>query len=301
MTIEELIKLADLLDSQGEHEAANEVDKLIAEAAGATPWDEGDDPTMKMEDEPTMKELGVGEILEPGEYESEHKETMTMEPTGPEVQGVDALKAAFDAFLESPRRFENVHKLKKLMDDYILANVPDKSASLGEVFEKLADVADSLDKAGALDEANMIDSFIEKHAEDYDEDRKEEADTEQSKRYDSKHHHNLQVREPKRDQERVDREGRKEHHVKTYKSVEATSLQTRYCPEHIGTQMGRVGEATYQCPLDGQVFNWEAGWTDFDGNQHPGGSVAAQTPDSTGYAIPHRIFDSREKVLNVVN
>jgi len=142
---------------------------------------------------------------------------------------------------------------------------------------------------------------LSKRANEYSEDRKEEGDTEQSKRYDSKHHHSLQVREPKRDQERVDREGRKEHHVETYKKTEAHHLSTRYCPEHIGTQMGRVGEGTYQCPLDGQVYNWETGWTDFDGNQHPGGSVAAQTPDSTGYAIPHRIFDSREKVLNVVN
>ena len=33
----------------------------------------------------------------------------------------------------------------------------------------------------------------------------------------------------------------------------------------------------------------------------PGGSVAAQTGDSSNYAIPSRIFDSREKVLNVIN
>jgi hypothetical protein len=142
---------------------------------------------------------------------------------------------------------------------------------------------------------------LSKRADDYDEDRKEEGDTEQKKRYDEKHHHSLQIREPKTDKERVDREGRKEHHVENYKQVEAHHLSTRYCPEHIGTQMGRVGQGVFQCPLDGQTYNWEAGWTDFDGNQHPGGSVAAQTPDSTGYAVPHRIFDSREKVLNVVN
>jgi hypothetical protein len=102
---------------------------------------------------------------------------------------------------------------------------------------------------------------LSKRADDYDEDRKDEADTEQSKRYDEKHHHKLQIREPKTDKERVDREGRKEHHVETYKQVEAHHLSTRYCPEHIGTQMGRVGQGVFQCPLDGQVYNWEAGWT----------------------------------------
>jgi len=131
-------------------------------------------------------------------------------------------------------------------------------------------------------------------------DWKEEADTEQSKRYDSEYHHSLQVREPKGKQERVDREGREEYHMDTYKPHEGT-LQTRYCPNHIGVQMGRVGESTYQCSIDGKIYNFETGYTDFNGNQVPGGSVAGQTPNSTGYEIPHRIFDSRSKVLNVVN
>lgn len=140
-------------------------------------------------------------------------------------------------------------------------------------------------------------SKLDKKA-DYNEDRKEEGDTERSKRYDSKHHHNQQIREPKRDQERPDREGRKEHHV--YKPHEG-SLSTRYCPNHIGSMMSRIGEATFQCPLDGEVFNWENGYTTFDGVSVPGGSIAGQTPNSTDYAIPNRVFDSRDKVLNVIN
>lgn len=172
-------------------------------------------------------------------------------------------------------------------------------AAKKDLFEKLAGIADRLDKLGAKKEADMVDSFIEKHATDVD--WKDEADTESSKRYDSKYHHSLQVREPKKDQERVDREGRKTHHNHRQQHVEAHSLNTRYCPEHVGVSTHRVGESIYQCPLDGQVYNYEAGWTDYEGNQHPGGSLAAQTPDSTGYAVPHRIFDSRENILNRVN
>ena len=130
--------------------------------------------------------------------------------------------------------------------------------------------------------------------------RKEEADTEQSKRYDDKHHHKLQVREPKGKKERIDREGREEHTVDTYKSNEG-SLSTRYCPEHTGVQWMRIGPSTVQCPYDGAVFNFETGYTTFDGKQVPGGSVAGQTPDSSGYGIPHRVFDSRENVLNRVS
>lgn len=170
-----------------------------------------------------------------------------------------------------------------------------------ELFEKLAGVADRLDKLGAVDEAGLIDGFIQKHADDVLDYKGEDEKGEQSKRYDDKHHHSLQVREPKTEQERVDREGRDKHHIDTMQSVEAGALNTRYCPEHIGVMVGRVGELTYQCPIDGNVFNWETGWTDHDGKEHPGGSVAAQTPDSSGYSIPHRIFDSRENISNRVN
>lgn len=167
------------------------------------------------------------------------------------------------------------------------------------LFEKLSNISDRLDKLGAIEEADLVDDIIEKLATDIE--RKEEADTEQSKRYDSKHHHSLQIREPKTKQERVDREGRENHHVHTMQQTNAMSLSTRYCPEHVGVPVYRVGESTYQCSMDGAIFNYETGWTDFDGNEHPGGSVAAQTPDSSGYATPHRIFDSRENILNTVN
>jgi hypothetical protein len=256
-----LSKVADDLDEVGARKGADMIDAFLAKYAEEGPSEMGELP--QLEEEP--------------------------------LEGPSEMGGEDDSFLQAV--LEKVERtLKEIRDQAGEGGMQAAAMELEQLLHSLSGSAGEVSKLGG------VDGFLAKHAEgDYDEDRKEEGDTEQSKRYDSKHHHNLQIREPKTDKERVDREGRKEHHVETYKQVEAHHLSTRYCPEHVGTQMGRVGQGVFQCPLDGQVYNWETGWTDFDGNQHPGGSVAAQTPDSTGYAIPHRIFDSREKVLNVVN
>lgn len=364
MHMNDLIKLASLLDANGEYKAASEIDKLILK---------------------TAEEEGI--VVSP-EALQEMKDSVSLINDDIE-QTIDFLKGTGEQLVDPE-----------------LDSVTDSAVSFSHIFEKLAKIADELDEGGAGKEANMIDGFIKKHAQDFDKDtlealnqiedktialltdlhqlfrylpegeiltamselkdtaahavvaidkhmskgadveqesqnlgpaveqemgelseevrklessrhyvldktadeailpgvteRKEEADTEQSKRYDDRHHHSLQVREPKSDQERVDREGRKEHHISTYKPANA-SLSSRYCPDHIGVQMGRVGESTYQCPIDHKAYNWEVGYTDYDGNQYPGGSVAAQTPDSSGYGISHRIFDSRQNTINEIN
>jgi len=48
-----------------------------------------------------------------------------------------------------------------------LAVTNDKENSANEVFEKLAQVADSLDREGASGEASMIDGFLAKYGADY--------------------------------------------------------------------------------------------------------------------------------------
>lgn len=80
-----------------------------------------------------------------------------------------------------------------------------------------------------------------------------------------------------------------------------TPLSTRHCPDHRGVSVARVAENTYQCPIDGRTYNYEAGYVDYQGQAVPGGSIAGQTPDATPVAIPHRIFDTRENVLNALN
>jgi hypothetical protein len=79
------------------------------------------------------------------------------------------------------------------------------------------------------------------------------------------------------------------------------SLQTRYCPDHDGVQAFRISEREYQCPLDGKKYNYEAGYEDYSGQRVPGGNISAQTPDTMPYALPNRLFDSRQTVINTMN
>ncbi|MFA5048451.1 MAG: hypothetical protein WC516_05520 [Patescibacteria group bacterium] len=80
------------------------------------------------------------------------------------------------------------------------------------------------------------------------------------------------------------------------------SLSTRYCPDHHGVQAIRIAENTYQCPIDGKKYNYEAGYVNYEGQKVPGGSIAAQTPTTSDFGgIPMRIYDSRSDVLNRMN
>lgn len=114
--------------------------------------------------------------------------------------------------------------------------------------------------------------------------------------YDYEGHHDTQIQEPEKPKKHKDLE----HHIKTYQPHGGT-LSIRHCPDHIGVSLARVSESSFQCPLDGKIYNWETGWTDMDGKQHSGGSVAGQTPDSTDYGVSHRMFDSRESAINTIN
>lgn len=78
--------------------------------------------------------------------------------------------------------------------------------------------------------------------------------------------------------------------VKEYKVLEAP-LSTRYCPDHPGAPVSRVGEHLWQCELDKKTYNYETGFELNDGTRVPGGDVANQT---MGINVPyHAIFDTR--------
>lgn len=80
------------------------------------------------------------------------------------------------------------------------------------------------------------------------------------------------------------------------------TLSTRYCPDHNGVQAVRISERVYQCPIDGKIYNYETGYTNYKGQKVPGGSIAAQTPTTSDFGgIPMRIYDSRQNILNRVN
>lgn len=54
-------------------------------------------------------------------------------------------------------------------------------------------------------------------------------------------------------------------------------LDTRYCPDHSGVQVMRVGEREVQCALDGKVYSYLEGFTKLDGTKVPGSTVELQS------------------------
>lgn len=83
----------------------------------------------------------------------------------------------------------------------------------------------------------------------------------------------------------------KSNMTKTYEILEAP-LSTRYCPDHPGVQIARIGEHMWQCEMDKKSYNFETGFELNNGSKVPGGDVSQQTPQTV---IPyHAIFDTRE-------
>lgn len=77
------------------------------------------------------------------------------------------------------------------------------------------------------------------------------------------------------------------------------TLSTRYCPDHTGTQSIRVAEHLYQCPLDGKIYNYLSGYTNYKGQQVLGGSVKEQTPANSNFGgVPMMIYDPRANIIN---
>jgi len=90
---------------------------------------------------------------------------------------------------------------------------------------------------------------------------------------------------------RSEKEIEKSHMTKKLNILEAP-LSTRYCPDHAGVQIARIGEHMWQCELDKKSYNFDTGFELNDGTKVPGGDVAGQTQ---GLNVPyHAIFDTRE-------
>lgn len=86
--------------------------------------------------------------------------------------------------------------------------------------------------------------------------------------------------------------------TKHYNILEAP-LSTRYCPDHPGVQIARIGEHMWQCELDKKSYNFETGFELNNGSKVPGGDVSEQTQKVT---VPfHTIFDTREGRLGYNN
>lgn len=79
--------------------------------------------------------------------------------------------------------------------------------------------------------------------------------------------------------------------LKEYRILEAP-LSSRYCPDHPGSQIARIGEHMWQCELDKKTYNFETGFQLNTGDKVPGGDVSNQTQ---GIEIPYyALFDDRQ-------
>lgn len=91
---------------------------------------------------------------------------------------------------------------------------------------------------------------------------------------------------PKYDLETVEKTERKYPDIATG----APTMSTRNCPDHYGAQMQRVAEGTFQCELDGRMYNWNQGFKDYNGNVYPGAPIrSVDFPDTT-----ERMFETRQ-------
>lgn len=154
---------------------------------------------------------------------------------------------------------------------YALADKVDVFIKSFSIENNLAKLADYLDENNLSELADIIDesSLIIRRAEDYGFFPKQKGPTEED----------LPI-----------------------KPLNKISLSTRYCPDHRGVQAIRLDDSTYQCPIDGKIYNYETGYIDYEGQRVPGGSIAAQTPTTSNYGgIPMRVYDSRSDVLNRIN
>ena len=87
---------------------------------------------------------------------------------------------------------------------------------------------------------------------------------------------------------------------KKFRPLEAP-LNSRYCPDHAGVSVIRVGEHTVQCTLDKKIYNYEAGYKLNDNTVVPGGDVALQTkmPTDNQHQVFSNQFDTRSQRLGL--
>ena len=185
--------------------------------------------------------------------------------------------------------------LKNAADEVDTLEPPDESKITPESIENLAHLASALDSSGDPDlkkQASVIDELLltiaappnalaEKKAAEND--RLEEL----KKKYQDPSKELYETNKISESEKAIE----KSKMTKQYAIMEAP-LSTRYCPDHAGVQIARVGEHVWQCEMDKKTYNFETGFELQNGSKVPGGDVAQQTQ---GLNVPtHAIFDTRE-------
>ena len=187
--------------------------------------------------------------------------------------------------------------LKKAAMEVESIEPPEESLITEESIEGIANLASALDSSGdpeLMKQASVLDELLltiaappnalkdKKAAEDL---RLEEL---------KKKYHSAKEELDNEDNNKVAESIKaidKSNMTKQYRILEAP-LSTRYCPDHAGVQISRIGEHFWQCELDKKTYNFETGFELNNGTKVPGGDVANQTQ---GLSNPtESIFDTRE-------
>jgi hypothetical protein len=180
------------------------------------------------------------------------------------LQALDP-KMKHEAYADD-KELKHYLKPEKLMDDKKKKKKKklDKKSE-AEVFDGLLKVAEVLDYAGDTEGVSLVESVLQIFA------KKDDG-------------------MPKYDVQTVEKTERK------YPEAAAVppTMSTRNCPDHYGAQMKRVAEGTFQCELDGRMYNWNEGFKDYNGNTYPAAPIrSVDFPDTT-----ERMFETREMATN---
>lgn len=183
--------------------------------------------------------------------------------------------------------------LKNAADQVSTIEPPEESKITPEALEDLATLASAFDASGDPElkkQASVLDELLLSIAAPPPAQRQDLLDArtdEIKKKYEDPSKELASLNKIEDSKKAIDKSGL----TKEYTILEAP-LSTRYCPDHPGVQIARVGEHMWQCELDKKSYNFETGFELNNGAKVPGGDVSQQTQ---GVNIPyHAIFDTRE-------
>lgn len=154
-----------------------------------------------------------------------------------------------------PEKVEEKKRKRKKLD----------KQSVAQVVEGLLKVADLLDNNGDEEGVMIVEDVIRNFAA-------KESDV------------------PQYNVENVEKTKREYPEIEPY----APSLSTMGCPDHHGIKLARIGEGSYQCQLDGKVYNWNQGFKDYAGNVYePAPIRSVDFPD-----LQQGLFETRPMALS---
>lgn len=276
-------------------EVEKESDETGAELNGSDVKDESDDESLEMAADDESSENEESGLSADTEAQKQLKFDARREAATPHAQAikdlfaqrrelmsqVNALDTKMDKHRQVLQALDPMAKHEAYADDKELRKWlrPEKTLDDGKkknkkkkldkkseqlVVEGLLKVAYVLDYAGDVEGVSLVENMLQIFA-GKNEPAKYDVDT-------------------------VEKKKREYPEVMSY----APALSTRHCPDHNGSMMQRVGEGSFQCNLDGKIYNWNAGFKNYAGDVFPGASIhSIDFPETS-----ERLFETREMATN---